>query len=445
MKQILLTTVLSLSFATATVAQEKLWTMDECMRYAVENSPSVKKQVHTSDTYKAERNAAVASFFPAASANVGAQYSFGRSIDPKTNTYNNTSTFNNSYGLYTNIPIFKGGQLINQWLLSKSNRRMGINDIQKAKDDLALKTMQAYMDVVYYQGTIRMAAEKLEESNRTLYKTRRQEELGLKGKADVAQFEAQVAADDYTLTHQQNLFNTAVLTLKECMNFPSDSVLDLDTTLTDQAYVPEIENVAEIFAYASGNNPTALQADFQLKASKYQYRINKGKLLPTISFEAGISTNYFEDLKAADAPEAFKKQFTNNRGEYVAFSLSFPLFDGLSRLTNARRYRNNMRIAQETKTEVLRQLQTAVEQSVLDREGYAKEAIQMEKKVESDGLAYRVTLRKYEEGLMSSLEVQTSANTLLESKANLLQKKLMYLLKSKLVDYYKGKPLVDME
>ena len=67
MKQILLTTVLSLSFATATVAQEKLWTLDECMRYAVENSPSVKKQVYTSDTYKAERNAAVASFFPAAS------------------------------------------------------------------------------------------------------------------------------------------------------------------------------------------------------------------------------------------------------------------------------------------------------------------------------------------------------------------------------------------
>lgn len=101
-----------------------------------------------------------------------------------------------------------------------------------------------------------------------------------------------------------------------------------------------------------------------------------------------------------------------------------------------------MRIARETRTEVFRQLQTAVEQSVLDREGYAKEAIQMDKKVKSDELAYRVTLRKYE-GLMSTLDVQTSANTLLESKANLLQKRLMYLLKSKLVDYYKGKPLIN--
>lgn len=443
MKQILLTTVLSLSFATATVAQEKLWTLDECMRYAVENSPSVKKQVYTSDTYKAERNAAVASFFPAASAKVGAQYSFGRSIDPATNTYENTSTFNNNYGLDASIPIFTGGQLINQWLMAKSNRRMGVNDIQKAKDDLAMKTMQAYMDVVYYKGTIRMAAEKLEESNRTLYKTRRQEELGLKGKADVAQFEAQVAADDYKLTHQQNLFNTALLTLRECMNYPSDLELEVDTLLPDINYVPEVENVAEIFAYASGNNPTALQAEYQLTQSKYQYRIYKGKLLPSIYLNAGISTSYFENLKSDNAPEGFKDQFKNNRGEYVSFSLSFPLFDGLSRLTNARRYRNNMRIARETRTEVFRQLQTAVEQSVLDREGYAKEAIQMDKKVKSDELAYRVTLRKYEEGLMSTLDVQTSANTLLESKANLLQKRLMYLLKSKLVDYYKGKPLIN--
>jgi outer membrane protein len=443
MKQILLTTVLSLSFATATVAQEKLWTLDECMRYAVENSPSVKKQVYTSDTYKAERNAAVASFFPAASAKVGAQYSFGRSIDPATNTYENTSTFNNNYGLDASIPIFTGGQLINQWLMAKSNRRMGVNDIQKAKDDLAMKAMQAYMDVVYYKGTIRMAAEKLEESNRTLYKTRRQEELGLKGKADVAQFEAQVAADDYTLTHQQNLFSTALLTLRECMNYPSDLELEVDTLLPDINYVPEVENVAEIFAYASGNNPTALQAEYQLTQSKYQYRIYKGKLLPSIYLNAGISTSYFENLKSDNAPEGFKDQFKNNRGEYVSFSLSFPLFDGLSRLTNARRYRNNMRIARETRTEVFRQLQTAVEQSVLDREGYAKEAIQMDKKVRSDELAYRVTLRKYEEGLMSTLDVQTSANTLLESKANLLQKRLMYLLKSKLVDYYKGKPLIN--
>jgi len=443
MKQIIFTSILSFSLATVAMAQEKLWTMDECMHYAVENSPKVKKQAYTSDSYKAELNSAVASFFPSMSASVGAQYSFGRSIDPETNVYNNTSTFNNGYSLGVSIPIFNGGQLVNQWRMAKANRQLGMNDIQKAKDDLAINTMQAFMDVVYYQGTVKLAAEQLEENSRILYKTRRQEELGLKGKADVAQIEAQVAANDYNLTHQQNLLNTAMLTLKQNMNYPSDMELDVDTMLLDKSYATMLESIDEIYDYASENNPTALQAKLQLKSYKMQYLMAKGRLLPSISFSAGVSTNYYENLKAEQAPASFGNQFKNNRGEYVSFNLSFPLFDGLSRLTNLRKARNNMRIAQEQQTEVLRQLQTAIEQAILDREGYAKETIQMDKKAKADEIAYQVTLRKFEEGLMSPIDLQTSANTLLLSKADLLQRKLMYLLKCKLVDYYKGKPLIE--
>ena len=449
MKQIILTSVLSFSLATVAVAQEKLWTMDECMHYAVENSPKVKKQAYTSDSYKAELNSAVASFFPSMSASVGAKYGFGRSIDPKTNAYNNTSTFNNGYGVDVSIPIFNGGQLVNQWRMAKANRQLGMNDIQKEKDDLAINTMTAFMDVVYYQGTVKLAAQQLEENSRILYRTRRQEELGMKGKADVAQIEAQVAANDYNLTHQQNLFNTALLTLKQNMNFPSDMELDVDTLLLDKSYATMMESVDEIYGYASDNNPVALQAKLQLKSYKMQYLMAKGRLLPSISFSAGISTNYFEDLKVDKTVEgyepspSFGSQFKNNRGEYISFNLSFPLFDGLSRLTNVRKARNSVRIAQEQQTEVLRQLQTAIEQAILDREGYAKETIQMEKKAKADEIAYQVTLRKFEEGLMSPIDLQTSANTLLLSKADLLQRKLMYLMKCKLVDYYKGKPLIE--
>lgn len=227
------------------------------------------------------------------------------------------------------------------------------------------------------------------------------------------------------------------------MNYPSDMELDVDTMLLDKSYATMMESVNEIYDYASENNPTALQAKLQLKSYKMQYMMAKGRLLPSISFSAGVSTNYYENLKADKAPASFSNQFKNNRGEYISFNLSFPLFDGLSRLTNLRKARNNMRIAQEQQTEVLRQLETAIEQAILDREGYAKETIQMDKKAKADEIAYQVTLRKFEEGLMSPIDLQTSANTLLLSKADLLQRKLMYLMKCKLVDYYKGKPLIE--
>lgn len=121
--------------------------------------------------------------------------------------------------------------MINQWRLANVNRHMGRNDLQKQKDDLAINIMDAFITVVYYQGLVKMCSEKLEDSQRLLYKTRRQEELGLKGKADVAQIESQVAGDDYNLTHQQNLYNTAMMTLKNAMNYPSDLALDVDTVV----------------------------------------------------------------------------------------------------------------------------------------------------------------------------------------------------------------------
>lgn len=443
MKKTIYIVLIWLSMKGYSFAQDKVWNLDECMKYAVENSPKVKKEQHASDTYKAEQLAAFGSFLPSLTANVGAQLNYGRSIDPETNTYSNTSTFNNGYSLSASLPIFYGGRLVNEWKLAKVNRLLGKQTVRQAEDELAINTMQAYIDVVFYQGTAKLAAEKLEESSRLLYKTQRQEELGLKGKADVAQIEAQVAADDYDLTHQQNMYNTALLTLKEFMNLDADQPLALDTSILvgEVSIQPELAN--EIYTYAADHNPIAQRAALTLENNKLQHLIAKGRRFPTISLSAGISTNYFENLSSGAAdPASFKSQFKNNRGEYISLNVSIPIFDGFTNRTVIRRARNNMRIAAEQQTETLRQLQITIEKAVADRDGYLKEMIQMEKQVKSNELAYQLTLRKFEEGLMSSLDLQTSANLLIQSKVNLLQRRLLYLVKTRQVDYYKGGELV---
>lgn len=425
-------------------AQDRIWTLDECMKYAVENSSKVKKELHTNDTYKAEQLSAFGAFLPSLSANVGAQWNYGRSIDPETNTYSDISTFNNSYGLSANMPLFSGGRLVNQWKLSRINRLLGKETLRLVEDELAIHTMQAYIDVVFYQGTARLAAEKLEESSRLLYKTERQEELGLKGKADVAQIEAQVAADDYDLTHQTNSYNTALLTLKEYMNYDPGLPLALDTTLAVQEFTLDNESTEAIYAFAANNNPQAMQSELKLKNARLQHLIAKGRFLPTISLFAGVSTNYFENLTSgATAPASFNSQFKNNRGEYFGLSLSIPLFTGFSNRTTVRRARNDMRIAAEQQAETLRQLQITIEKAVADRDGYLKEMIQMEKQVNANQLAYRLTVRKFEEGLMSPLDLQTSGNLLIQSKVNLLQRRLLYIIKSRQVDYYRGGELIQ--
>lgn len=433
-----------MSMGSFSFAQDKVWTLDECMKYAVENSTKVKKEIHTNDTYKAEQLSSFGAFLPSLTANVGARLNYGRSIDPETNTYNDISTFNNEYGVFGSLPIFSGGRLVNQWKLAKVNRLLGKETLRLVEDELAINTMQAYIDVVFYQGTAKLAAEKLEESSRLLYKTQRQEELGLKGRADVAQIEAQVATDDYDLTHQTNMYNTALLTLKEYMNYDATLPFALDTTLTVQDYMMQQESTEAIYAFAMDNNPQAKQAELNLKNAKLQHLIAKGRLFPTISLSAGISTNYFENLSSgAASPAAFSTQFKNNRGEYVSLNVSIPLFTGFSNRTTVRRARNEMRIAAEQQTETLRQLQITIEKAVADRDGYLKEMIQMEKQVNANQLAYQLTMRKFEEGLMSPLDLQTSGNLLIQSKVNLLQRRLLYIVKARQVDYYKGGELIQ--
>lgn len=343
------------------------------------------------------------------------------------------------------IPIFRGGSLINQVRKSKANLLLGKAALQEARDNTALETFQAYIDALYYYGTTRLAKQKLAESDSLLYKTRRQETLGLKGMADVAQMEAQQASDAYNLTHQQNLYETAMLTLKQKMNFPIEEALLLDTCLLEQSTLEQeqltIEHADNVFRLALNCNPVLKQAEMQKQSANMDRKISWSSFVPSISLYGGISSSYYKELHQTGYPP-FHTQFENNFGSYFGISMSIPIFNRLSGIANMRQARNNYRIAAEQYEAQKEELQKLVQQAVQDREGYLKESIQMEKKVASDSLAYHVTRRKYEEGLMTSLDVQNNAATLLESQTGLLQSKLTYLMKCRLVDYYKGQDII---
>lgn len=263
--------------------------------------------------------------------------------------------------------------------------------------------------------------------------------------ADVAQMEAQQASDAYNLTHQQNLYETAMLTLKQKMNFPIEEALLLDTCLLERSTLEQeqltIEHADNVFRLALNCNPVLKQAEMQKQSANMDRKISWSSFVPSISLYGGISSSYYKELHQTGYPP-FHTQFENNFGSYFGISMSIPIFNRLSSIANMRQARNNYRIAAEQYEAQKEELQKLVQQAVQDREGYLKESIQMEKKVASDSLAYHVTRRKYEEGLMTSLNVQNNAATLLESQTGLLQSKLTYLMKCRLVDYYKGQDII---
>ena len=428
-------------------AQEK-WDIDRCMAYAVEHNRTVKQRQLEADNYRLDRMKAIGQFLPGVSGSVGAQYSFGRSVDPATNTYISQSTFNNGYAMEASMPIFQGGSLINQIRRSKANLLLGKAALQEARDNTALETFQAYIDALYYYGTTRLAEKKLLESDSLVYKTKRQEMLGLKGMADVAQMEAQQATDAYNLTRQRNLYATAMLTLKQTMNYPVGDTLALDTRLIEVSAIDQIQltqdKADDIFRLALYTNPTLRQAEMNREAARMSRKISWSSLFPTISIFGGISSSYYKELHQSGY-QNYADQMKNNFGSYFGISMSIPIFGRLQGGVGLKQAKNNYLIASQQYEAQKEALQKLVMQAVQDREGYLKESLQMEKKVASDSIAYRVTRRKYEEGLMTSLDVQNNAATLLESQTGLLQSKLTYVMKCRLVDYYKGEEIIRNE
>lgn len=430
-------------------ASAQSWSLDDCMKYAVEHATEVKREVVNARQRKQDYQHAVAGFLPTVSGGVQGQYAWGRNIDPETNTYNNVTTFNNYYQLYAELNVFDGFATINALKQAKLSRDYSATAMQKIQDDRAIDVMQKYVDAAYAEASIRIASEKLNESKRMLDKMKRLYELGEKGRPDVVQMESQVAEDEYNLTHQENVAKQSLLALKSAMNFPVDEELKIlikeeqNLKLTsDNKEVPESGvNYENIYQGFQNISPDLKSAEYEVERARYDYKIAKGRLLPSLSLGGGISTNYYKNLSQKGQYDGFASQFRNNQGEYLALTLSIPIYNS-DRWHSVKKARNDWQLAQVNLEETRRKLHDQIAQAVMDAEGYAKELHQMQKKVASDSLAYHMSSRKFEEGMLSTFDLHTAAQTLLESRIKELQMQMLLIIKQRLVGYYQGENLI---
>lgn len=420
--------------------QAKTWELDSCMTYAVEHATDVKREVINARQRKQDYQKAVTDFLPSVAGGVQGQYAWGRNIDPETNTYNHVTTFNNYYQLYASLNVFDGFATINAFKQAKLARAYSTTAMQKVRDDKAIDVMQKFVDAAYAEASIQIASDKLAESKRLLGKMQRLYELGEKGRPDVVQMESQVAEDEYNLTHQKHVAQQSLLTLKSAMNFPVEEELRLVTNgkQVNESFLINHETVYQNFLNAS---PDVKSAEYEVEKARYDYKIAKGRLLPSLSLSGGISTNFYRNLSQGGQYEGFASQFRNNRGEYLALTLSIPIYDNVA-WHSVKKARNDWQLAQVNLEETKRKLHDHIAQAVMDAEGYAKELYQMNKKVASDSLAYYMSSRKFEEGMLSTFDLHTAAQTLLESRIKQLQMQMLLVIKQRLVDYYQGKNLI---
>lgn len=446
MNRIFTTIILSLA-CTGSFAQGL--SLKECMRYALDRSAKVRiQEAEVDDARIARREAILKAFTPSLEAGSYAYSNFGRSVDPETNTYVSTTSFNNGYSISGGIVLFNGFEAINNVKVSRTSLMMGVEQEQKLRDDICLATMEAFCNVVYYSKLSDVVADQVRTLNDALTLVRKQEELGQKGYADVVQTEADLADMEYNLIVARNNLADARITLKDIMFWEEDNELEINMEdfVASASLVNAEGAAAEVADFAIAHHPSVLIAKGKLDNARLDLRTAKWKFSPQLSFYAGWSTSYYTYPGLNDyTPMPFKNQFRNNGGEYLQVSLSFPIFDRLRLFSNLKKMKNTYRRAEAEYDTALRQVESEVERAVQDRDGAGSALIQAERRESVQEEAWKLNVKKFEQGLISAIDFRKASDNLLNAKAERLNAMLKWRLKSSVVQYYNGVSYIDQE
>ncbi len=434
-----------------------------CMRYAVEHS--TKMRIAHADNRDAQidrRDAILAAFTPEIDGSTYAYSNFGRSIDPETNTYIRTTSFHNGYSLSAGINLFNGFQAVNNLKITKTAQLMGLTKEQQTEDQICLATMEAYCNVLYYTEMQNALQAQVATAEKAVQLATRQEQLGQKSHAAVVQMQSDLAERQYQLTTCRNNLNNAVITLKDVMFWPIEKPLKIDGLASMSSRVPSATDtltrsfvrydmaegargsIEAIVAQAKTNMPAVLLAEGTMKNARLALKTARWQLLPRLSLYGGWSSSYFTyPGMEGYVPTPYFEQLKNNGGEYVQLSLSIPIFDRLSSHSNIARKKNAYDRAQADYEQTLQTVEAEVRRAIADRDGSADALRQADTRAELQQEAYALNTKRFEQGLISSIEYQTASNNYLNALAEQLNARLQYYIKCSVVTYYSGTPYIE--
>ena len=440
-------TILTLLLICVHLPAQEPWTLQSCIDYAVQHSARMEVQLADNRIQDLNLRDAKLGLLPGVSGGAGGGYNFGRTLDPETNTYTNIQYFGSSYNIGASMPLFAGFANLNNIRFERYGQLKGRKDAQKMADDIAVEVLQLYYEALYRQGLVALAQEQAELSGKEVERMRRQVELGLKAKADIAETEAKEAADEYTLVHSLNNFEDALINLKRKMNYPIEESITLMAAPEELRQVVGLVIRADsLYAVALERLPHHESSQLAVKQARAMLAVRRGLLFPSLSLGADFSSRFYNTYRnEAGVTIPFGTQFSNNASEYIGISLRIPIFSGLTRVSQIQRARQNLKVAEAKHNDLLQEVYKEVQKAVQALNASVKAYEQALKQERARTLAYQVNVKKYDEGLISILELYTSANLLLAAKVETIGNHLKMNAQRRLVAYYEGIPLSTVD
>lgn len=420
-------------------SQEKKWTLSECIDYAVTHNIEVKQSDNQIQNLKVEKNTLRNSFLPNLNAGASQNFTFGRSLN-QNNTYEDSNIQNSSFSVTTEIPIFAGfkrtasiAQNRFDLLAAEANREL-------IENNLSLNVAGAYFQILPNKEIYRIALEQIQLTKEQEACTQLLIENGKAAESQLYDVRAQLADDELTATEAKNSLRLAFLELAQLMELKGHERFDIDS-LGREISVPDMLSPVNIYQYAVTCMPQIRQAYYTLQSKTKGIRIAKSGYYPTLSFAAGINTNYYDN--GSGLGETFRRQLNNNMQKSLCFTISIPLFDRFSTRNQVRTARideDNARLSLENEK---KQLYKNIEQAYTDAISAFEKYRSTTKAVAANQEAHRYAMEKYAAGKSTVFEYNEVKMKLANALSQQSQAKYTYLLKDRVLTFYSCSSLTD--
>jgi len=425
----------------AIFSQQKTWSLEECIKYAIENNIQIKQQAIQTAVQKNSLDLSKFQLLPSLNGQASHSYSFGRALDQNTYTFFNQTLQSDYFYLGGSMPVFNGLQNYNSIQKNKYQVLASEQDLKNISDNVALNVALVYLQVLLNKELAAANENQLNITLQQIEKTRKLVDAGSVAKGNLLQIEAQAAQEELSLISMKNQLETSILTLTQ--------LLELKTPAGFEVVVPEINvdanaivtgDIDEIYAIAEKNRPDIRSSELNLTASQYSLKIAKGGRSPQLSLNYSLNSRYTY-LSNVPGIQSFNTQLKNNKNSGVGLSLNIPILNGWQVNENISNSKLNVETSQYTLEGTKKQLYKSIQQAYTDAVAALKKYNVSIKAIASTEESFRYTEQKFNVGMVTPVDYNAAKTQLLKSESDMAQAKYEFIFKTKVLDFYKGLPL----
>jgi outer membrane protein len=428
------------------VKAQKVWSLQECISYALENNLQVKRQELNVQYNKNNYNQSYFNTLPDFNGRLNYGASSGKTIDYSKLEYVDQNYWSGDMGISSNFTLFNGLRVYNNILKSKYDYLKSRSDLEKSKNDISLQLALDYLQVLFSKELVEVAKSKLEVTSLQVERTRKMVEVGNVAQGELLQIRAQESNDKTSLINAENNQGIAYLNLTQLLDL--DSVAGFDVVIPQNIEVEllsPLESVQNIFAMALETMPEIKSSEYALKSSEKQLAMAWGQASPSLSANGNLSTRYSPNVTDPTDPTGTytpKEQLRDYYYKQFTFGISVPIFNRLqvkNSIDNARLQVEDSKLQLDiAKMALYKEIQQALADASAAQEKYysSVEAVKYNEE------AFKYTSQKYEVGLVNSVDYNVAQNNLISAKSSMLQAKYEYIFKLKILDLYMNKPIV---